>query len=77
VTNQLNVVYLDKINFPGLSGFSFRSVFAAVKDYSNKRAAHAAMVNLDDRMLADIGLDRSDILGAVKGTLQAHGKNDR
>ena len=77
MTNQLNVVYLDKINFPALFGFSFRSVIAAVKDYSNKRAARAAMMNLDDRMLADIGLDRSDILGAVEGTLPAHGKNSR
>ena len=75
--NQLNVVYLDKINFPALSGFSLRSIIAAVKDYTNKRAARAAMMNLDDRLLADIGLVRGDIQGAVEGTLKPYGNTNR
>jgi uncharacterized protein YjiS (DUF1127 family) len=77
VINQLNVVYLDKINFSALSGFNFRSVFTAVKEYSDKRAARAAMMNLDDRLLADIGLVRGDIQGAVEGTLKPYGNTNR
>jgi len=44
-----------------LSGFSFNELTARVKNYFDRARAVHQLEALDDRMLADIGLERCDI----------------
>ncbi len=44
-----------------------RRVVNSVKTYGHRRRVQARLEALDDRMLADIGLDRSDIRTHVWG----------
>jgi uncharacterized protein YjiS (DUF1127 family) len=67
MTNQLNIVYLDKINLPISIGAVFRSLLSKLSDYSEKRAACSELMKLDDHMLEDIGIVRSDIQAVVSG----------
>jgi len=67
MTNQLNIVYLDKINLPVSIGAIFQSLLSKLSDYSEKRAACSELMKLDDHMLEDIGIVRSDIQAVVSG----------
>ena len=53
----------------GLAGLIRRHLFEPLARRSERRKAQAALAALDDRLLADIGLRRSDIQLAVDGRL--------
>jgi len=67
MTNQMNVVYLDKFDFLTGLGLKVQNLFAGLVDFAQKRAAHNELMKLDDRMLADIGLERGNLKNAVAG----------
>ena len=67
MTNQLNVVYLDKFDLLSTLGQKVQSLFANVAEFSRKRAAYNELMRLDNRMLADIGIERGNVQNAVNG----------
>jgi len=67
MTNQMNVVYLDKFDFLASLGLNVQNFFAGLADLARKHAAHRELMKLDDRMLADIGLERGNLQNAVAG----------
>jgi uncharacterized protein YjiS (DUF1127 family) len=67
MTNQMNIVYLDKFDFLAGLGQKIQNFFAGLADFARKRAAHKELMKLDDRMLADIGLERGNLQNAVAG----------
>jgi uncharacterized protein YjiS (DUF1127 family) len=73
MTNRLNVVYLDKINLFAVLGTGLHRLASGVADYLERRAAYNAVANLDDRLLADIGLDRGEIRNVVSGSKLPNG----
>jgi uncharacterized protein YjiS (DUF1127 family) len=54
----------------GLASLVARAAFAVTEWYKSKLASQELM-SLDDRLLADIGISRSDIEAAVRGELRA------
>ena len=48
---------------------SLAAALGSIASAHNKRKAIADLRQLDDRMLADIGLSRSDIVAAVNGEI--------
>ena len=48
-----------------------RGIAARVERWRERRAATRALLLLDDRMLKDIGITRSEVRAAVNGTLPA------
>ena len=67
MNNQLNVVYLDKIDLPVFLVRAVTAPISAIRQYMSNRAAYRSLMKLDDRLLADIGLVRGDVQGAVLG----------
>ena len=67
MTNQLNVVYLDKFDLLTTLGHKARSLFVNIVEYLRRRSAYKELMKLDDRMLADIGLERVDLLDSIDG----------
>lgn len=55
-------------------GALLRRLLDAWQNHRSEREAMDALRRLDDRELRDIGLGRSDIEGAVRGTLQMRGR---
>jgi len=50
-------------------GRFFKRVFRAMKDYRRRQRVRDELLQLDDRMLADIGLTRGDIENVVSGRM--------
>ena len=70
MVNQLNVVYLDKIQFSFSITNILRLLATKISLYNQHRTAVIAMNKLDDRLLKDIGLTRYEIPAAVSGVLR-------
>ncbi len=61
MTNQLNVAYLDKSDLLTTLGHKASALFSNIAGYTKRRAAYRELMQLDDRMLADIGIERLDL----------------
>lgn len=53
------------------------NIFASLARRSAKRRAYDSLMQLDDHLLRDIGLERSDIHQMMTGTRTAHAKANR
>ena len=53
------------------------SIISSLFRRSEKRRAYTDLMNLDDRMLRDIGLSRSDLHLMMAGNRTAHTKSPR
>lgn len=53
------------------------SIFTSLFRRSQKRRSYADLLEMDDRLLRDIGLNRSDIHLMMNGTRTAHTKGHR
>ena len=53
------------------------SLFSSLFRHSEKRRAYTDMLQMDDRMLRDIGVSRSDLRKMMDGTRTAHSKANR
>lgn len=53
------------------------TMFSSLFRRSEKRRAYADLMNLDDRMLRDIGLNRSDLHLMMAGSRTAHPRSPR
>ena len=67
MATQLNVVYLDKIQFSFPIANVLRLLATKISLYNQHRTAVIAMNKLDDRLLQDIGITRYEISAAVSG----------
>ena len=68
---------LTSVNTSGFGGssykaprFNFGGVFARIAQYFRRISAEQQLAALDDRMLADIGIERADISDVVRGVIQ-------
>jgi len=61
MTNHMNVVYLDKFDFLTTLGHKASTMISNIVAYAKRRAAYKELMRLDDRMLADIGIERLDL----------------
>ncbi len=61
MTNQMNVIYLDKFDFLTTLGRKASALISSIVAQAKRRAAHRELMQLDDRMLADIGIERYDL----------------
>jgi uncharacterized protein YjiS (DUF1127 family) len=59
--------------FAGAVKQVFNKVAAPVRAYLEREATYRELVDLDDRMLADIGLARSDISAVASGLQRTRG----
>ena len=53
------------------------NMFSSLFRRSEKRRAYANLMQLDDRLLRDIGLSRSDLHQMMQGTRTAHTRGHR
>ncbi len=53
------------------------SLFSALFRRSEKRRTYTDMLQMDDRMLRDIGISRSDLHRMMAGSRTAHSKGTR
>jgi len=53
------------------------NLFSSLFRRSEKRRAYASLVQMDDRLLRDIGLSRSDLHQMMQGTRTAHTRRNR
>ena len=51
----------------GAVASAWRTLTAPVRDYLSREATYRELISLDERMLADIGLHRSDIEAVASG----------
>jgi uncharacterized protein YjiS (DUF1127 family) len=56
-------------------GKVIRAGFAAVTAYFKRQIAYRELSSLDDRLLADIGINRGDIESYVDGTIERYAAN--
>ncbi|MGI9371845.1 MAG: DUF1127 domain-containing protein [Hyphomicrobiales bacterium] len=66
-----NVHYANTSGFGGSSfkapRFDFTGIFSRIASYYERVQAERQLAALDDRMLADIGIERADIGHVVRG----------
>ena len=69
-----NAHYANTSGFGGSSfkapRFDFTGIFARIANYMDRVKAERQLSSLDDRMLADIGVERADIAQIVRGNSQ-------
>jgi len=65
MNRQLDIVYLDKIGFVGKLFSKMAGLFGDLLAAARRHSAKRELMQLDDRMLADIGLERSNIDSAM------------
>ena len=53
------------------------NLFSSLFRRSEKRRAYSNLMHLDDRMLRDIGLTRSDLHEMMQGSRTAHTRRNR
>ncbi len=53
------------------------NIFASLRRRAERRRAHQSLIQLDDRLLRDIGLQRSDLHLMMSGTRTPHGRSTR
>jgi len=53
------------------------NLFSSLFRRSDKRRAYSNLMQLDDRMLRDIGLSRSDLHQMMQGSRTAHTRRNR